>query len=106
VTPEESRRLFNLAALDANDHLWEAVRLCDFLKRHEPDPLPFSTIQAILEEIGHIAESGPVDAGLWERVRAQLVPAMRQVIEAPSSRDRLAALSRCWARLKQEEPPR
>ena len=103
MTPEESACLTKLVALDNNDDLWEAVRLCAQLRSREPDPLAFSTIQSVLEEIGEITESGPVSVEPWERVRGQLVPALRRVIQS-SGADDVAELARCWARLKQEEP--
>ena len=105
MTSEERARLTELVALDNNDDLGEAVRLCAQLRGREPDPLAFSVIQSVLEEIGDILDSGPLSVDPWERVREQLVPVLRRVIQLPSAAE-AAELARCWARLKQEEPLR
>jgi hypothetical protein len=104
MTDAEYKRLTTLVALDNNDDLWAAVRLCAELERREPDPGGFFTIRAILEEIGDLTESGPVSVEPWERTRAEIVPAFRRVIDDPSSSQAIADLARCWARLKQEHP--
>jgi hypothetical protein len=105
MTPEERDRLTQLVALDNNDDLWEAVRLCAQLKRRELEPSPFATIQSVLEEVGDLTESGPVNAAPWERVRDKLVPALRRVIQSPDEAT-ASDLFHCWTRLKQEEPLR
>jgi hypothetical protein len=105
MTPEDRARLTKLVALDTNDEIWEAVRLCAELQRREPEPMPFGVIQSVLEDIAHITETGPVSAESWERVREQLVPALRRVVQLPESSE-ASELARCWARLKQEEPLR
>jgi hypothetical protein len=99
MTSEERARLTELVALDNNDDLWEAVRLCAQLRGRESDPLAFSVIQSVLEEIGDVWDSGPVSAEPWERVREQLVPVLRRVIQSPAVAE-AAELARCWARLK------
>jgi hypothetical protein len=105
MTPEERALLTKLVALDTNDEIWEAVRLCAQLQRREPEPMLFGVIQSVLEDIAHITETGPVSAESWERVREQLVPVLRRAVRSPGSAE-ASELARCWARLKQEEPLR
>ena len=102
---EDRERLNELVALHNVDDLWEAVRRCVDLQKTETDPGPWFTMQKVLEEIGHLFESGPVSAAPWERIREKLVPALRRVIQSPDS-ETAGDLARTWARLKQEEPVR
>lgn len=101
VPVTQKQRLSDLLALDSIDNLWEAVRLCAQLQKTEIEPERFSAIRQVLEEIGGLWESGPVDAAIWDRVCERLVPVLRGTI---AGSERVGELSRTWVRLKQEEP--